>query len=69
MSKYFCPLFLDNGLYPGQVQIHLHLFLTASHHPHYPLYNIKVKPYVGLAYVGQFGEEMDFHTDDYRIVI
>ncbi|CCF87955.1 hypothetical protein SS209_01637 [Salmonella enterica subsp. enterica serovar Senftenberg str. SS209] len=24
---------------------------------------------MGLAYVGQFGEEMDFHTDDYRIVI
>ncbi len=22
-----------------------------------------MKPYVGLAYVGQFGEEMDFHTD------
>ncbi|ECE0505125.1 hypothetical protein HB82_22520 [Salmonella enterica subsp. enterica] len=28
-----------------------------------------MKPYVELAYVGQFGEEMDFHTDDYHIVI
>ncbi|ACF88892.1 hypothetical protein EH264_19480 [Salmonella enterica] len=62
MSKYFCPLFLDNGLYPGQVQIHL--FLTASLHLTHPLHNVEVKPYVG-----QFGEEMDFHTDDYRIVI
>ncbi|EAN2945356.1 hypothetical protein DSQ53_19305 [Salmonella enterica] len=62
MSKYFYPLFLDNGLYPGQVQIHL--FLTASLHLTHPLHNVEVKPYVG-----QFGEEMDFHTDDYRIVI
>ncbi|EDA4454571.1 hypothetical protein F8796_12105 [Salmonella enterica] len=62
MSKYFCPLFLGNGLYPGQVQIHL--FLTASLHLIHPLHNVEVKPYVG-----QFGEEMDFHTDDYRIVI
>ncbi|ECM3010554.1 hypothetical protein QB35_03355 [Salmonella enterica subsp. enterica serovar Virchow] len=62
MSKYFCPLFLDNGLYPGQVQIHL--FLTASLHLTHPLHNVEVKPYVR-----QFGEEMDFHTDDYRIVI
>ncbi|ECG9873234.1 hypothetical protein FO403_15250 [Salmonella enterica subsp. enterica serovar Give] len=62
MSKYFCPLFLDNGLYPGQVQIHR--FLTASLHLTHPLHNVEVKPYVG-----QFGEEMDFHTDDYRIVI
>lgn len=25
-----------------------------------------MKPYVELAYVGQFGAETDFHTDDYR---
>lgn len=32
----------------------------------YPLHNVEVKPYVELAYVGQFGAETDFHTDDYR---
>uniref|UniRef100_UPI0009AEE4D5 hypothetical protein n=1 Tax=Salmonella enterica TaxID=28901 RepID=UPI0009AEE4D5 len=44
-------------------------FLQHRSISHYPLHNVEVKPYVGLAYVGQFGEEMDFHTDDYRIVI
>ncbi|EJM3255657.1 autotransporter outer membrane beta-barrel domain-containing protein [Salmonella enterica] len=32
----------------------------------YQLHNVEVKPYVELAYVGQFGAETDFHTDDYR---
>ncbi|EAA7245401.1 autotransporter outer membrane beta-barrel domain-containing protein [Salmonella enterica subsp. salamae] len=32
----------------------------------YPLHNVEVKPYVELAYIGQFGVKTDFHTDDYR---
>ncbi|HCC0887941.1 TPA: autotransporter outer membrane beta-barrel domain-containing protein [Salmonella enterica] len=32
----------------------------------YQLHNVEVKPYVELSYVGQFGSETDFHTDDYR---
>lgn len=32
----------------------------------YQLQNMEVKPYVELAYVGQFGSQTDFHTDDYH---
>ncbi|VEA78724.1 autotransporter [Salmonella enterica subsp. arizonae] len=35
----------------------------------YQLHNVEVKPYVELAYVGQFGAETDFHTDDYRLPV
>ncbi len=64
LSKYFCPLFRDNGLYPVGYKFIFIFFLQHRSISHYPLHNVEVKPYVG-----QFGEEMDFHTDDYRIVI
>ncbi|EBY0373751.1 hypothetical protein DUP93_13690 [Salmonella enterica subsp. enterica serovar Toulon] len=54
MSKYFCPLFLDNGLYPGRVQIHLHLFLTASLHLTLPAYRkprVTIDRFLGFVYV------------------
>lgn len=31
----------------------------------YQIYNVALKPYAELAYVGQFGTKTDFHTDDY----
>ncbi|QUJ01111.1 hypothetical protein KCP73_06405 [Salmonella enterica subsp. enterica] len=62
-----CSLFLDNGFIRVVAQLHLSYSIALS--SHYPLHNVEVKPYMGLALRGGNLARRWIHTDDYRIVI
>ncbi|HFW2392980.1 TPA: hypothetical protein ACIBAP_003242 [Salmonella enterica subsp. enterica serovar Enteritidis] len=64
MSKYFARYSWITGFIQVGYKFIFIFLLQHRSISHYLLHNVEVKPYVG-----QFGEEMDFHTDDYRIVI